>query len=898
MEGRQRPPTMPLLRSSLVIAVLLTAGALAADDYVPPGGTAYPHTSGDVTILPGGRALKPMGSQIDLGPGAFGLAISPKGLIGVSETGFERFGVAVLEPRKDKWQENLLWALPPDEQAGARQADRWQTASYGIAFDSERAVWIAEGDSGKVRLIDASNGARRKVIGINGPEWRNSYTADLAFDPLRHILYVLDQANYRLALVDTVKDVVLSSVKTGRMPFTLALSPDRETVYVANTGMYRYQVLPGANPADSARTGLAFPAFGFPSPEAAAGAIRQSAAGPVQVPPLGDRNDRESNSICVINVHDPLKPSVDAWIRTGPAVGSTVANGKDQPDGIAAGGSAPSGILAVDDKIYVANAHSDTISVISAADHHTFGQIPLRVPWLLTLRGFMPAGMAYDPVTKWLLVAEAGANAVGVIDTARNVVIAHLPVGWYPTRVGIADGRVWVVNARGRGTGPNARRPFEDPDSPSTFYRGTLTTFKMPAQGDLQKLTATTFAANGFFVEKSITPSLPAAIRHVVLIVKENRAFDEVLGDMPAASNGPIEGNAALARYGMHGRADGGGTHFSVKDAAITPNHHAIAKQFAFSDNFYSDGDTDVDGHHWLTGVIPDLFTMSGAYASYGGQRRFALDSSTPGRLLFSGTYPGVLPEEIPEGGTLWRHLERNGITFRNFGEGLQVPGLVDSGVPSQPARYLTNIAIPDPLYRNTSRDYPGFSLDIPDQTRADRFIAELDERYKSGREPLPQFLYVTLPNDHTSDAVTNAAYPYTSSYVADNDLALGRILDYLSHSPWWREMAVFVTEDVAAGGLDLVDAHRTILLAAGPYVRRDYVSHTNSSFPGLLKTIFEILHIPALNLFDQSAASLRDLFTDTPDYTPYRVVPSETRIFDPAMLNKKPDPEDREPGR
>lgn len=885
-------PSTFQIRLCLGAAILLIAGLALADEFIPPGGVAYPHTSGNVTILPGGRALKPLGSQIELGPGAFGLAISPKGLIGVSETGFERFGVSILEPHKDTWQQRLLWAVPPEalDPKDTKQADRWQTASYGIAFDSEKSVWIAEGDSGRVRLIDVTSGNKRKLININSSDFRNSYTADLAIDPLRHILYVIDQANYRLVLVDTLKDVILASVPTGRMPTAIALSPDMKTAYVTNAGMFRYQVLPGANAADSAKTGLDFPAFGYATREAAAGVTRQTPAGPVNVPPLGDPNDRESNSVCVINVENASKPVVSLWLRTGPAVGSRVPNGQDQPAGVAIGGSAPSAVLAVEDKVYVANAHSDTITVISAADHHTLGQIGLRVPWMLPLRGFVPGGMAYDPVTKWLLVAEAGVNAVGVIDTARNVVIGHLPVGWYPTRVGIADGRVWVVNARGKGTGPNARRPFQDPESPSTFYRGTLTTFKMPAQADLQKLTATTFAANGFFNEKGITPSLPAAIKHVVLIVKENRAFDEVLGDLGDASNGPVQANVALARYGLHGRADGKGTRFSVKDAAITPNQHAAAKQFAFSDNFYSDGETDVDGHHWLTGVIPDLFTMSGQFASYGGQRHFALDTSTPGRLLFSGTYSGLLPEEIPEGGTLWDHLERNHITFRNFGEGLQLPGLTDANDPTALPRYLTNIPLPQALYPNTSHDYPPFTMNVSDQSRADRLIAELDQRYKSGKADLPQFLYVTLPNDHTADEMPDSGYPYASSWVADNDLAFGRILEYLSHSPWWREMAVFVTEDVAAGGIDLVDAHRTILLAASPYARRDYVSHTNTSFPGLLKTIFEILHIPALNLMDESAASLRDMFTEIPDYTPFNAVAPEKRIFDPADLGKAKD--------
>jgi hypothetical protein len=343
----------PILLSSICLAafLLLAARPTLADDFHPPAGDAYAHTNGNVTILPGGRALKPMGTQIELGPGAFGLAISPKGLIGVSETGFERFGVSVLEPRKDAWQQRLMWAVSPEDvdpqRKTPRPPDRWESASYGIVFDSEKSIWIAEGDSGKVRLMDATNGTRRKLININSADFHNSYTADLAIDPVRHILYVIDQANYRLVLIDTVKDTVLSSVATGRMPFTIALSPDRNTAYVANTGMFRYQVLPGTTP------GLPFPPFGFPSPETVAGVLRDS----INVPPLGDPNDRESNSICVIDVRDPQKPAVNTWIRTGAAVGSTVANGPGQPVGIAVGGSAPTGILAVEDKVYVSNGH-------------------------------------------------------------------------------------------------------------------------------------------------------------------------------------------------------------------------------------------------------------------------------------------------------------------------------------------------------------------------------------------------------------------------------------------------------------------------------------------------------------------------------------------------------------
>jgi YVTN family beta-propeller protein len=177
---------------------------------------------------------------------------------------------------------------------------------------------------------------------------------------------------------------VLSSIATGHMPFTIALSPDRNTVYVANIGMFRYQVLPG-------QSGWRFRRSDFPSPETVAGVLRDGLAGGVKVPPLGDPNDRESNSVCVIDVHDPQKPAVDAMDshRSGQSA-ATVANGAGQPIGIAVGGSAPSGILAVEDKVYVSNAHSDSITVISAGDNKVLGQIPFAFPGCCRCAAFCP----------------------------------------------------------------------------------------------------------------------------------------------------------------------------------------------------------------------------------------------------------------------------------------------------------------------------------------------------------------------------------------------------------------------------------------------------------------------------------------------------------------------------
>jgi hypothetical protein len=208
----------------------------------------------------------------------------------------------------------------------------------------------------------------------------------------------------------------------------------------------------------------------------------------------------------------------------------------------------------------------------------------------------------------------------------------------------------------------------------------------------------------------------------------------------------------------------------------------------------------------------------------------------------------------------------------------------VDEGDGLEPtgARFPTNVPMPDPLFRNTSRQYPGFNMNIPDQYRANQFIAEVDRLYAKANAALPQLIFIHLPNDHTAKARPGAGYPTEGSYVADNDLALGRIVDYLSHSQWWPKMAVFVTEDDAQSGVDHVDSHRTVLMVASPYARRNYAAHANTSFPGLLRTAFELLHLPPLNLYDATSPDLSDCFTSDADLTPYDALPVDPVLFDP----------------
>ena len=335
----------------------------------------------------------------------------------------------------------------------------------GLAFDGEHTLYVAEGNSGRVRAINPGDGSRKRIFKLNQDGVSDSFTGDLAFDPERKLLYVLDQTNFRLVTIDAARRRIVASLKLGRLPFALALSPDRRRAYVTNIGMFEYKPIQGADKVHARETGLSFPAFGFPSPESAKGAKRETAKGEVQVSGLGDPNVKESNSLAIVNVENAQAPRIEAFVRTGLPFG----NGSE-------GGSSPSGVVATADRVFVSNGHNDSITVIDAKTNQVTGEIPIRIPGLENLRGVLPIGLAFHAPTGWLLVAEAGANAVGVIDTKQMKAIGHLPVGWFPSRILVDGDTVYVSNAKGRGTGPNAGMP-SDASFASILRRGSITEF-------------------------------------------------------------------------------------------------------------------------------------------------------------------------------------------------------------------------------------------------------------------------------------------------------------------------------------------------------------------------------------------------------------------------------------
>jgi hypothetical protein len=366
-----------------------------------------------------------------------------------------------------------------------------------------------------------------------------------------------------------------------------------------------------------------------------------------------------------------------------------------------------------------------------------------------------------------------------------------------------------------------------------------------------------------------------------VFIIKENRTFDEVFGDIHSLHGQEVNSEADLARWSESATVTDKGQP-TVDHAAVTPNHHALARQFALSDNYYVDSDVSQDGHHWLQGSYPNELTETMWPPNYGDRLNFAADDEAPGRLFIGGATPRA--EEYERDGMLWTHLARHQISFRNWGQGYDLAGSDDMTYLPSGIRLTTNAPMLKVLLDNTSRTYPMFNTGIPDQYRFNQFKQEFEDRYVRGHEPLPQFLYIWLPNDHTADPRPQAGYPYLASYVADNDLALGKMVEFLSHTPFWKDMAIFVTEDDAQDGLDHVDTHRSVLLVASPYARRG-VSHVHTSMVSILKTFDLIFGIPPLNQFDAAAADLSDMFTPRPDFTPYLALPSDRRIFDPEKV-------------
>lgn len=863
---------------------------------------------GGRAVLPSGRLVTPAGRTIRITSDPFGLAVSPDGSRAIT---LHEDAVTVLNLRT-----NRAVRVPGYGERGPSPVAKGSFLGVTFGPDS-RTAYLSNGDAGRVIVFDTETRTVTDSIDLNGNGFRDSFTSDLCLLPGTNELLALDRANFRLVRINLTTKQVIASIKVGRQPFGLALSPEGSgrnaappsprLAFVANVGLYEYPLLPGVTPTNKDSMMLQFPAYGAHTKESREGVTINGR----KIPGLGNPLDEQAMSVWTI---DLTTNKVVAKHKTGVQIGEMIEEAE------VVGGSSPNSVAVGKQFAYVSNATNDNISIIDYRTHKQVGTIPLRVdPRLDRHRGLMPFGLTLSRDEKTLYIALLAFNAVAVVDLPTRKIKGLIPTGWGPTKVALSpdEKELYVVSARGYGAGPNGGRGFVRP--PQGTYVGDiqLGSFQTIPISDAAQLVAYTkqTLANTFQTVtvkddgRNPLPTLPRTrskpspggrtpIKYVVYITKENRTYDEVLGQLPTG-----RGDSTLARFGTNvtirtrvgtDRGNSGRTTDRATDsiriagADVMPNHARLARQFAFSDNFYCDSDASIHGHHWMMGTIPNEWVE----AQSASEGRFMPFSDAPGRRFPKST-GAIDPEDYNEIGGLWEALARNKIRFYNFGEANEYVGNYEEPNNTQfGAAHPVPWPMPKDAFDHTSRNYAGYNTSIPDQFRMDQFEEEFTKMWlrptpKGRKTPMPQLLTVAIPNDHGSGPRPAAGYPYLHSYMADNDLALGRILQFLSRTPYWKNMLVIVTEDDPQGGVDHVDAHRSLLMMAGPYVKRGYVSHTHANFGSILKVIYNLLNVPYVNQYDLTASLLSDFFTDKPDFTPYTAVLPDKRVFDPQQAMK-----------
>ncbi len=856
-----------------------------------PATTEYTHiNAAGRSVLPSGRYVTPAGSTVQISHDPFGLALSPDGSKAVTLHN----GVFTIIDNATLKYTTVGWVGKTPDAASAQyildsfkhsiQSPLPDGSFLGVTFGkTNNVVYLSGGDNGSVIAYDIEHLAKLDSISLNGTvngvAYGDSFTSDLLYNDANNELLVLDRANYRLVRIDLATKKLTASIPTGRLPFGLALSPDHRQAFVANVGMYAYPLMPDITPQNYDSMLLPWHPYGNDTKESINGFTWNGR----KVPGLGSPNAPEAMSVYVIELSNN---KVTDRFKTGFLVGEMIE------DAAVVGGSSPNSLAVGSKYAYVTNATNDNISIIDYHRHQLLGNIPITVdPLLDHYRGLLPFGITMSADEKTLYVALLGFNAVAVIDIESKKTTGLIPTGWGPTKLKLSpDGSLlYVASCRGYGAGPNGGKDFTAPVQGTYIGDVQLATYqkiKLPDAARLATMTTqvlqNTFTAAGVAEDaKNPLPVLPgirqSPIKYIVYITKENRTYDEVLGQLKTGI-----GDSSLARFGRD-------VQIVAKDKTlvhidVAPNHLRLATAFAFSDNFYCDSDASIYGHHWMMGVIPNEWVEANASVD----KTAKLFSKAPGRR-FPGSTGSMDPEDYAERGGLWEAMERSNVSFYNFGEANETAHNREAWIDTATGSgHGVVVPIQKALFSRTSHNYAGFNTNIPDQFRLQQFTSEFTRMWLKGKQPLPSLITVQLPNDHTAKPRPEEGYPFYHSFVADNDLALGGILQFLSHTPYWKNMLVIVTEDDPQGGVDHIDAHRSVLMLAGPYVKHNYTSHVHANFGSILKMIYNILNVPYVNQYDATATGLQDFFTAAPDYTPYQLVFPSKAVFDPVLALKK----------
>jgi DNA-binding beta-propeller fold protein YncE len=559
--------------------------------------------------------------------------------------------------------------------------------------------------------------------------------------------------------------------------------------------------------------------------------------------------------------------------------------------------------------LYVALSNRDAIAAIdlSGGTMRVAGTFDTRLPGQLYF-GAMPDGVAVSEDGKRIYAANSGSDAIAVFDaTAIRAKSLHpvkalgfVPTEWYPTEVAVHGDNLYIATAKGVGTGPNngpqrqvagqKERKAEHTYIATLLYGSLATVDRLEAEKNLVSLTAETLASNRMSsAAQHVTFNAGKnPIRHVIYIIKENRSYDQVFGDL-----GVGDGDPSLTMYGR----------------AVTPNQHKLAEQFGVFDNFYDSGEVSGDGHVWSTaGITSDYTEKTWQQAYRGGQRHYDFEG------LNEEGYPlteGIPDVNEPDSGYLWTNLARHQKTLYHFGEYISTKFCDDSGEapktisPTEgtpepagqacprsyihkgeaiPANYgggpspypwripliQLNTATKLELQGHFDALYPDFNLSFPDQLRVEEFLTHFRvwvNARKSGKEEMPSFIMLRLADDHT--AGTKPGMPRPKASVADNDLAVGRVVEAISHSDYWSDTAIFMLEDDAQDGADHVDAHRSIAFAISKYAPRQqspFVDHHFYTTVSVIRTMEDLLGLSPMNNNDAFSSLMAPSFQGNGD--------------------------------
>lgn len=703
-------------------------------------------------LLPNGWAITPVGKQINLGDLPLNIAVSKdKKLLAVTNNGQSRQNLQLIDVQSEK----IISDVDIDKS--------W----YGLGFSGDgKFLYASGGHDNVINRYSTTGGLVLKDKFILGEKWPNKIApAGIAVNERLNQLFTVTNYDNSLYIFDLKTTQKITKIPLEAEGYACLLSPDQKKLYVSVWG---------------------------------------------------------AKKVAVFDTKSHVKIA-EIMVGSHPNELCLSKNGKI---------------------LYVANSEDNSVSVISTGKNAVIQTLSAAThPDAPT--GSTSNGLALSEDGKRLYIANADNNCLAVFDVSHPSEcrsLGFVPVGWYPTNVKVIGNKIYVANGKGltslanpQGPNPTQRKAKADRHKGEEevdnqyiagLFKGTLSIIPEPDEKQLAVYTAAVYQNTPYGQSRKLdsgyAPGNPiplkvgeaSPIKYVFYIIKENRTYDQVLGDIKKGNGDP-----SICLFGEK----------------ITPNLHALANDFVLLDNFYVNAEVSADGHQWSMGGYANDYVEKTWPSSYGGR---------------GGDYPGEGNKLMGNNkkGFIWDYAKRAGVSFRTYGE------------------FADEKSASLPVLEGNYANYPGFDLGIQDIARVESWKKDFDALIAAGT--LPKLSTIRLGNDHTEGLRAGRKTPY--AHVADNDLAVGKFIDYLSHSPVWKESAVFILEDDAQNGPDHIDAHRSTAYVISPYIKRNTVDHTMYSTASMLRTMEIILGIEPMSQYDAAALPMYNSFTAVPDFSPY----------------------------